>query len=204
MKIQEIAAQCPVIPVLSIADADDAVPLARALVTGGLRVLEITLRTSAALEAIRRIARDVDGAITGVGTVTVPEEFTLAADAGAVFAVSPGFTAELADAASLPWLPGIATASEAMQARRAGYSMLKLFPAETSGGTAALKALAGPFPDLRFCPTGGIGPKNAADYLRLDNVICVGGSWPAPADAVKKRDWARIEVLAREAAALAG
>lgn len=193
----------PVIPVLTIEDAEHAVPLARALCAGGIRVLEITLRTEAALEAVRRVATEVPKAIPGVGTVTRAQDFTAARVAGAKFAVSPGFSPELAAAAGdLPWLPGVATPSEVMAAMRLGYNRLKFFPAETMGGIATLKALAGPFGDATFCPTGGISAANAADYLALANVICVGGSWLAPADAVRSGDWDTITSLAKAASAL--
>jgi 2-dehydro-3-deoxyphosphogluconate aldolase/(4S)-4-hydroxy-2-oxoglutarate aldolase len=195
--------RAPVIPVLTMARAADAVPLARALVNGGLPVLEITLRTEAALAAIAAISAEVPDALPGVGTVTAAEQFGPARAAGARFAVSPGFSAELAAAAGdLPFLPGIATPTEAMAARGAGLRHLKFFPAEASGGRAALKALAGPFGDLLFCPTGGIDADNAAGYLALANVLCVGGSWVAPAAAVAVGDWPRIEGLAAGAAAL--
>jgi len=204
MALTEFLALAPVVPVLTVPSAEAAVPLARALVAGGLPALEITLRTEAALEAVRRIAAEVPDAVPGVGTVTAPEEFAAARAAGARFAVSPGFDAVLAAASDgLPWLPGIATASEAMTARRAGFRLLKFFPAEAMGGTATLKAFAGPFADLTFCPTGGIGQANAGDYLALGNVVCVGGSWPAPAAAVEAGDWDQITTLARDASALA-
>jgi len=203
MSLTDLLGDVPVIPVLTIADPGIAVPLAEALVRGGLPVLEITMRTPAALDAVHRIAKAVPAAIPGVGTLTAAAEFAAARDAGARFAVSPGFTPALADAAdALPWLPGIATASEAMAARQAGYRLLKFFPAEAMGGIAVLQALAGPFPDLGFCPTGGIGPGNAPAYLALDNVACVGGSWPAPAAALAAGDWARVESLATDASGL--
>lgn len=193
----------PVIPVLTIEDAAHAVPLARALCAGGIRVLEITLRTDAALEAVRRVAAEVPDAIPGVGTVTRAEDFTAARVAGAQFAVSPGFSPELAAAAGdLPWLPGVATASEVMAAMRLGCKRLKFFPAEAMGGIPTLKALAGPFGDVTFCPTGGINAGNAADYLALANVACVGGSWLAPGAAVKAGDWDAITALAKEASGL--
>ena len=204
MQAAEIMRSVPVIPVLTIERADDAVPLARALVAGGLTVLEVTLRTPAGPGAIARIAAEVPGAVVGAGTVTRADEFTAIRGAGARFAVSPGYTATLdAAAGEMPWLPGVATASEIMAAGATGRRALKFFPAEVSGGIAALKAFAGPFGDVLFCPTGGIGPKNAADYLALPNVACVGGSWVAPADALAGGDWARIEALAAEAAKLA-
>lgn len=193
----------PVIAVLTIEHPDHAVPLARALCAGGIRVLEITLRTEAALEAVQRVAAEVPEAIPGVGTVTRAQDFTAARAAGAQFAVSPGFSPELAAAAGdLPWLPGVATASEVMAAQRLGYDRLKFFPAQAMGAIAALKALAGPFADIGFCPTGGINAGNAADYLALANVVCVGGSWLAPAAAVRAGDWAAVTGLAQAAAAL--
>lgn len=195
----------PVIPVIAIERLEHAVPLARALVAGGVRVLEITLRTPVALQAIQAIATHVKSAIIGAGTITRPEEFDLCRRAGAVFGVSPGLTAELAAAANasgLPLLPGVMTPSEVIAARAAGFRQLKLFPAQQAGGTAMLRALAGPFPDTVFCPTGGIRAADAAEYLALANVACVGGSWLAPAEAIAAADWARVTALAREAQAL--
>lgn len=206
MNLMETLRMARVVPVLTIERAEDAAPLARALAAGGLAVLEVTLRTEAALAAIEAIAAEVGEATVGAGTVTRPDEFAAVAEAGARFAVSPGFTAKLAEAAratpQVPWLPAIATPSELMVASTAGHTCLKLFPAEASGGMAALKALAGPFPEARFCPTGGIDAANAADYLALPNVIAVGGSWPAPAAAIKAGDWDRIASLARVACKL--
>lgn len=200
--IAEILSLGRVVPVLTIERVADAVPLAEALVAGGLPALEITFRTDAALDAVRAVAQ-VPGAVPGVGTLTRADEFAAAADAGARFAVSPGFLPELAAAAGdMPYLPAVATASECMAARTAGFSCLKFFPAGPAGGVAALKALGGPFADLRFCPTGGVNADNAADYLALDNVVCVGGSWVAPRYAVAAGDWARIEQLARAASGL--
>ena len=195
----------PVIPVIVIDRLEDAVPLARALVEGGVRVLEVTLRTPAGLKAIEAIAREVEGALVGVGTITRPQDFTDAASAGAVFGVSPGLTPELIDAAlasGMPLLPGVMTPSDVIAARAAGFSELKLFPAQQAGGLGMLKALGGPFPDVTFCPTGGVSLASAPDYLALANVKVVGGSWLTPADAMKSGDWARITRLAREAAAL--
>ena len=201
--IEDVMALAPVIPVLTIEHVDDAVPLARALVRGGLPALEITLRTEAALPAIAAIAGEVPGAVPGVGTVTTAEDLAAARAAGAQFAVSPGFAADLVAAAGdLPYLPGIATASEAMAAQRAGLRFLKFFPAEAMGGRKTLAALAGPYPRLIFCPTGGVGPDNAADYLALKNVRCVGASWVAPSHAVAEAQWEVIEALAAKAAAL--
>ncbi len=205
MNISEIVRLGPVIPVLVIEQAELAVPLARALVAGGVRVLELTLRTPAALQAIRAIADEVEGAIVGAGTITRADDFERCRKAGAVFGVSPGLTAELiaaAKAGGLPLLPGVMTPSEIIAARTAGFQQLKLFPAAQAGGIGMLKALAGPFPELAFCPTGGITAATAADYLALPNVACVGGSWLAPAASVAARDWPRITALARQAQAL--
>ena len=195
----------PVIPVIVIDRLEDAVPLARALVEGGVRVLEVTLRTAAGLKAIEAIAREVEGALVGVGTITRPQDFTDAASAGAVFGVSPGLTPALIDAAlasGMPLLPGVMTPSDVIAARSAGFSELKLFPAQQAGGLGMLKALGGPFPDVTFCPTGGVTLQSAPELLALPNVACVGGSWLTPKDAVEGGDWARITRLAREAAAL--
>ena len=205
MNALEVMQAGPVIPVIVIDRLADAVPLARALVAGGVRVLELTLRTPAALEAIARVAAEVEGAIVGAGTLTRPEDVEAVQRAGAVFGVSPGLTPELAAAAragGLPLLPGVMTPSEVMAARGAGYSALKLFPAQQAGGIGMLKALGGPFPDLSFCPTGGINAATAPEFLALPNVVCVGGSWLTPADAVQAGDWARITALARAASAL--
>lgn len=200
-----LLAKCPVVPVLTIDDAKKAVPLAQALLAGGLAAIEVTLRTDAAIEAIRLIAQNVPGAIVGVGTVTKPADIDAAVKAGAKYLVSPGTPAELGRAlaqASVPSIPGCATASEAMALADLGFKTLKFFPAESSGGISWLKSIAGPLPDLRFCPTGGIDGKNAAAYLALPNVVAVGGSWPAPSAALAAGDYARITALAREAAAL--
>ncbi len=195
----------PVIPVIVIEKLEQAVPLARALVAGGVRVLEVTLRTAVGLAAIEAIAREVEGAIVGVGTITRPEDVDLALKAGAVFGVSPGLTPAVAAAAAasgLALLPGVMTPSDVMAAKAAGYSQLKLFPAQQAGGIGMLKALGGPFPDVMFCPTGGVSAATAPDFLALPNVACVGGSWLTPREAVEAADWARITSLAREAAAL--
>jgi 2-dehydro-3-deoxyphosphogluconate aldolase/(4S)-4-hydroxy-2-oxoglutarate aldolase len=203
--LERILSAAPVVPVLIVDDARAALPLARALVAGGLTAIEITLRTPAALEAIRAIAAEVEGADIGAGTVLTAEQFADAERAGASFAVSPGANPailEAADDSDLPLLPGAATPSEAMTLLEYGYALQKFFPAEPAGGTAYLKALASPLPGIRFCPTGGIDAANAAAYLALPNVICVGGSWVAPKDAVAAGDWARIEALARQAASL--
>jgi len=194
-----------VIPVLKIEDVADAVPLARALAKGGLRVIEITLRTRTALEAIRRVIGEVEDAVVGAGTILDARQFDEAAEAGSRFIVSPGVTRELLAAAAdspVPLLPGAITPGEIMMAREAGLDFLKFFPAEQAGGAAFLKALASPFAGIRFCPTGGVTAGNARDYLDLPNVICVGGSWVAPDAMVKAGDWAGIEKLAREAAGI--
>lgn len=201
------AATCelaPVVPVLTVDAIDTAVPLARALVAGGLPALEVTLRTPCALDAIRAMA-EVEGGVVGAGTLLTPADVKAAKEAGARFGVSPGATDALLDAAEahdLPLLPGAATASEAMRLLERGYTVLKFFPAEASGGAPALKAFAGPLPQIRFCPTGGVSLSNVKDYLKLPNTICVGGSWVAPADKIARGDWAGIETLAREAARL--
>ncbi|MDX8454186.1 2-dehydro-3-deoxy-phosphogluconate aldolase [Mesorhizobium sp. VK9D] len=196
----------PVIPVLKIANVADAVPLARALSRGGLRAIEITLRTADALEAIRRVAGEVEDAVVGAGTILDAKQFDEAAAAGSKFIVSPGITSQLLDAAKgspVPLLPGAITPGEIMAAREAGLRFLKFFPAEQSGGIASLKAFASPLADVKFCPTGGITARNAADYLSLSNVICVGGSWVAPDELIKTGKWDEIEALAREASKLA-
>ncbi|MGQ4268360.1 bifunctional 4-hydroxy-2-oxoglutarate aldolase/2-dehydro-3-deoxy-phosphogluconate aldolase [Nocardiopsis changdeensis] len=201
----DILALAPVMPVVVLHDAEAAVPLARALVAGGLPGIEVTLRTPAALGAIERIAAEVPEAVVGAGTVTTPELAGAAAEAGARFLVSPGATDTLAVAMAdtgLPFLPGVSTVSEALTMLERGVSELKFFPAEAAGGAAFLKSLSGPLPGVRFCPTGGITPASAPDYLALPNVGCVGGSWLTPADAVAAGDWDRITGLAREAAAL--
>jgi 2-dehydro-3-deoxyphosphogluconate aldolase / (4S)-4-hydroxy-2-oxoglutarate aldolase len=205
MDISAIAALAPVVPVLTIEQTADAVPLARALVKGGLPVLEITLRTEVALAALTAIAADVPEAVVGAGTVLQPRQFEDVRRAGARFAVSPGCTPTLAAAAraaGLPFLPGIQTVSEAMVLAEQGFGLLKFFPADTAGGLAWLKAVAAPLAGLRFCPTGGIGADSAPTYLSLGNVACVGGSWVAPRDAVAAADWRRIERLAAAAAQL--
>lgn len=201
----ELADHGPVIPVIVLHRAADAVPLARALVAGGVRVLEVTLRTPAALACIEAIAQEVPEAIVGAGTIRTPAEARAAARAGSVFGVSPGYAREVAHACrdvGLPLLPGVATASEVMAACADGFGFLKFFPATAAGGIPMLKALAGPFPDVVFCPTGGITPQTASDFLALPNVRVCGGSWLTPADAVDAGDWARITALARAAASL--
>jgi 2-dehydro-3-deoxyphosphogluconate aldolase / (4S)-4-hydroxy-2-oxoglutarate aldolase len=202
MNILDVMRAGPVIPVIVIEELAHAVPLAKALIAGGVRVLEVTLRTPVALEAIRAIAREAPEAIVGVGTLTRPEEFTEARDAGACFGVSPGLTPALIQAArdsGLPLLPGVMTPSDVIAARLAGFRELKLFPAQQAGGVGMLKALAGPFPDVTFCPTGGITVETAPDYLALPNVACVGGSWLTPRAALAAGDWEAITALARQA-----
>ncbi|MFI1163086.1 bifunctional 4-hydroxy-2-oxoglutarate aldolase/2-dehydro-3-deoxy-phosphogluconate aldolase [Streptomyces sp. NPDC020801] len=195
----------PVVPVVVLRDTADAVPLGRALVAGGLPAIEVTLRTPAALDVVRAIADGVPDAVVGAGTVIRPEQVTAAVDAGAGFLVSPGWTDVLLEAmraSGVPFLPGVSTTSEVVALLERGVREMKFFPAQAAGGTAYLKSLSGPLPQARFCPTGGIGPDTAPEYLALPNVGCVGGSWMVPADAVLARDWARIERLARAAAAL--
>lgn len=203
MTLQETLELAPVVPVLIIEEEDQAVPLARALVAGGLYALEVTLRTPAAINCIRRIAGEVEGAVVGAGTILNAAMREAAYDAGARFGVSPGLIdGEELDDGPLPLLPGIATATELMRGLSLGYSLFKLFPANVVGGVGALKAFASPFPQARFCPTGGVSLENAPDYLAQPNCICVGGSWVAPVDAVRAGDWARITELAKGAAAL--
>jgi 2-dehydro-3-deoxyphosphogluconate aldolase/(4S)-4-hydroxy-2-oxoglutarate aldolase len=202
--LDEVMGTAPVIPVIVIDRVEDALPLARALVAGGLRVLEVTLRTPAALDALRAMC-SVPGAIVGAGTVLDAAQYDAAIDAGAQFVVSPGLTERLAIAARqrvVPLLPGTATASEVMRAREAGFTRLKFFPAESAGGVGALKSLCSVFRDVRFCPTGGITAASARAYLAVPQIVCVGGSWPMPAESIARGDWSRIEVLAREASAL--
>ena len=201
----EVMKDAPVIPVIVLSDVAHAVPLARALVAGGIRMLEVTLRTPAALACIEAIAREVPEAVAGAGTVRSAADAQAAAMAGARFAVSPGYTHAVGKAChelELPLLPGVATGSEIMAAQEDGYTALKFFPAMQAGGLAMLKAWQGPFGDATFCPTGGITPSNAAEFLGLANVACVGGSWLTPADLVARGDWARITQLARDAVAL--
>lgn len=204
MNLRDLLQQARVLPVLRIVDLEHAVPLARALAEGGLRVLEVTLRSDAALEAIRRISSEVSEVVVGAGTVTRPQDFESICEAGARFAVSPGLTPELAAAGrevDLPFLPAIMTPSEALLARQRGFDTLKLFPATAAGGIDLLKALGGPLPELAFCPTGGLTAASFRDYLALPNVVCVGGSWLAPPSAVAAADWQTISDLAREATA---
>ena len=201
---EKLCRLAPIIPVLVVDDTSVARALAEALVAGGLPVLEVTLRTDAALDVIREMAQ-VEGGVVGAGTLLTPEDVQNAVDAGARFGVSPGATDRLLDAceaADLPLLPGAATASEAMALLERGYTVQKFFPAEANGGAPALKAIGAPIPQVRFCPTGGVSLKNAPDYLGLSNVLCAGGSWVAPKDLVTKGDWKAIEELAREAAQL--
>lgn len=195
----------PVIPVITINRLSDAVPLATALVAGGLPAVEITLRTTDAMDAIRLASSEVEGVIVGAGTVLTPRQYAQCVDAGSRFIVSPGTTQELLDAAresNVPMLPGAITPSEIMAMREEGYTALKFFPAEQAGGAAFLKALAAPLSGMRFCPTGGINAKNVGDYLRLPNVLCVGGSWVAPDELVQDKKWEDITKLAKKASAL--
>lgn len=197
----------PVVAVVTIDDAADAVPLAQALVAGGVRAIEITLRTPAALESIRAVAEHVPDAVPGAGTILSAQDFAAAERAGAKFAVSPGATPELlasVEKSTLPYLPGSASASEAMWLFAHGFKRQKFFPAEPAGGVEYLRALAGPLPQIGFCPTGGIRVESAPEYLKLPNVICIGGSWMTPKDKVKAKDWDGIAALSRKAAALRG
>ncbi len=205
MNTLDLAKHGPVIPVIVIQKLEDAVPMAQALVDGGVKVLEITLRTPIALQCMEAIARAVPGAIVGAGTVRSIADAKAAKNAGCQFAVSPGYTSPIGLACreiGLPLLPGVSTGSEVMQAGTDGYDFLKLFPATAVGGIPLLKALGGPFPDVKFCPTGGISLENAPQFLALPNVVVCGGSWLTPADAVAAKDWARITQLAKEAGAL--
>ena len=199
-RIEDFMALAPVVPVVTIHDVADAVPLARALTAGGLLTIEVTLRTPVALEAIATIAREAPEVVVGAGTVANPADLEAAAKAGARFAISPGATAALLEAgktSAIPYLPAIATPSELMEGLAAGYAAFKLFPAEASGGIAMLRSLGGPFPQVKFCPTGGISLETAPGYLALPNVACVGGSWMIPDKLVKAKDWAAIEAGAR-------
>lgn len=205
MSVIDILRLGPVMPVLVIDDLADAVPLARALVAGGIRVLEVTLRTPVALDAVRAVRAAVPDAVVGVGTLTSAQDLADAKAAGAVFGVSPGLTASLLDAArqtGLPLLPGTMTPSDVMTARAAGLDACKLFPAAVAGGVGMLKALYGPFADMSFCPTGGIDAASAPAYLALPNVACVGGSWLAPTALVQAQDWPAITALAKAASEL--
>ena len=201
---EEIFAAGPVVPVLVINDVEKAVPLAKALMEGGIKVLEVTLRTPAAIDVIKRIAQEVPDSLIGAGTVTNAQQLKAVVEAGAKFSISPGMTADLLKAgmdSEIPLIPGISSTSDLMKGKDAGYTHMKFFPAEASGGVKAIKSISGPFPDVTFCPTGGIGPNNYNDYLALNNVKCVGGSWLAPDDAIESGDWARITQLAKEAVA---
>lgn len=206
MTALEVMRDAPVIPVIVLHDVAHAVPLARALVAGGIRMLEVTLRTPQALACMEAIARDVPEAVAGAGTIRTVADAKASLNAGAKFGVSPGYTSAVGNACrelGLPLLPGVATGSEIMMAQEDGYTELKFFPAVQAGGLAMLKAWQGPFGDVRFCPTGGISLANAPDFLALSNVACVGGSWIVPTDAIQAGDWARITQLAREATQLA-
>jgi 2-dehydro-3-deoxyphosphogluconate aldolase / (4S)-4-hydroxy-2-oxoglutarate aldolase len=204
IQTKDVLNACPVMPVMVIQNLDDAVPLARALVAGGIKVLEITLRTPIALEAIRLISQQVSDAIVGAGTIANPVQLQAAEDAGAVFAISPGITPSLLNAANngkIALIPGIATLSELMLGMEYGLDHFKFFPAEAAGGIPMLKAIAGPFPQATFCPTGGISPGNYNEYLQLPNVACVGGSWLAPQAVVNEKNWAKVTELAKKAIA---
>ncbi|WP_018151113.1 bifunctional 4-hydroxy-2-oxoglutarate aldolase/2-dehydro-3-deoxy-phosphogluconate aldolase [Leeia oryzae] len=205
MNLDQIIAATTVMPVIVIDDLDTAIPLANALVAGGIRTLEVTLRTPKALEAIKIIKAEVPGAILGAGTITKASQLDAVIAAGASFGVSPGSTPAFLDAikaSGLPFLPGVMTPSEAMVARDAGFEVLKLFPAVPAGGVKLLDAIRGPLPEIKFCPTGGITPQTAPDFLKLPNVVCIGGSWLTPKDAIARQDWAEITRLAQEASAL--
>jgi 2-dehydro-3-deoxyphosphogluconate aldolase/(4S)-4-hydroxy-2-oxoglutarate aldolase len=205
LSIEQILKLSPVMPVVTIDDATIAGDLARALVRGGIKSIEVTLRTPVALKAIEVIARAVPEICVGAGTVLTIDDLRAAEQAGAAFAISPGATPALLDAGTksgIPYLPAVATASELMVGLSAGYKFFKFFPAAVAGGVAALKAIAGPFPDVRFCPTGGITVESATSYLALKNVLCVGGSWLTPSDLLAARDWVQVETLAQQAVAL--
>jgi 2-dehydro-3-deoxyphosphogluconate aldolase/(4S)-4-hydroxy-2-oxoglutarate aldolase len=205
LKIRDVLALAPVIPVLTVEKLEHAAPLAKALFAGGLTVLEITLRTPVALKVIEAMRVAVPDAVVGAGTLVRPEDFKRAADVGAQFAVTPGLTPQLAEAATTvgyPLLPGIISPSEILQALHFGYDTLKFFPAQPAGGIPMLQSFGGPFANVAFCPTGGITRDSAPAFLKLRNVLCVGGSWVAPTTLVDKGDWAGIEALARDAAAL--
>ncbi len=204
-KLETLLNAAPVVPVIVVENASDAVPLARALVAGGLPAIEITLRTPAALDAITAVRNEVEGAYVGAGTVLTREQVLLVEQAGCDFAVTPGVSPALLssiDDSSVPYLPGCATASEAMSLTERGYRYIKFFPAAAAGGIAYLKSLSGPLPGIKFCPTGGISLANAVDYLSLPNVQCVGGSWVAPPALIGSQSWAEIQKLAEEARAL--
>jgi 2-dehydro-3-deoxyphosphogluconate aldolase/(4S)-4-hydroxy-2-oxoglutarate aldolase len=205
--VRNLVAGNPVIPVITLDRVEDAVPLAQALVAGGLKVLEVTLRTEAAVEGIQQIIKHVPQAIVGTGTVCNEQQIKLSEDIGCQFMISPGATDNLlqaAQASSIPFLPGISSVSELMRGLEYGHRDFKFFPAEAAGGAPVLKSMSGPFGDVRFCPTGGIGVHNVMAYLSLPNVLCVGGSWIAQPKLIKEKKWTEIEQLAREAFALAG
>ncbi|MEH0422839.1 bifunctional 4-hydroxy-2-oxoglutarate aldolase/2-dehydro-3-deoxy-phosphogluconate aldolase [Streptomyces sp. B21-083] len=205
LPVSSVLDLAPVVPVVVVEELVDAVPLARALVAGGLPAIEVTLRTPVALDAIRAVADAVPDAVVGAGTLISPAQVSDALAAGARFLVSPGWTDVLLEsmrASGVPFLPGVSTTSEVVALLERGVREMKFFPAEAAGGTAYLKSLSGPLPQARFCPTGGIGPANAPEYLALPNVSCVGGSWMLPADAIAARDWDRVEALARQASTL--
>ena len=205
--MRNLLAGNPVIPVITLDRVEDAVPLAEALVAGGLKVLEVTLRTESAIEGIKQIIKHVPGAIVGTGTVCNEQQIKLSEDIGCQFMISPGATDKLLQAAqksSVPFLPGISSVSELMRGLEYGHRDFKFFPAEAAGGVPVLKAMAGPFSDVKFCPTGGIGLHNVLAYLALPNVLCVGGSWIAQPKLIQAKNWAEIEKLAREAVAFAG
>lgn len=205
MNTRDVMDISPVVPVVVIERLEDAVPLAEALHNGGIDIIELTLRSEVALAAITAIAAEVPDVVIGAGTILSRQDAEKSIDAGARFLVSPGAPTDLLDVAhewAVPWLPGVSTATEAMNLANAGYTELKFFPAEYSGGARALGALAGPLPHLTFCPTGGISPNNASDYLRLPNVACVGGSWLTPRKVLQDKDWASLTVLARAATGL--
>jgi 2-dehydro-3-deoxyphosphogluconate aldolase/(4S)-4-hydroxy-2-oxoglutarate aldolase len=201
---EEVLNSGPVVPVIVIKNIDHAVPLAKALLAGGIKVLEITLRTDVAIDAIKLISERVTGVLVGAGTVTTPEELEAVTEAGAVFAISPGLTPELLEAAnkgSIALIPGVSSVSELMIGMERGFNKFKFFPAEAAGGIKMLKSIAGPFPQITFCPTGGISPDNYSSYLALKNVACVGGSWVVPTDVIEQEDWKRITELASDAVA---
>lgn len=202
--LQSLLSKNPIVPVVTLKTADEGVKLAEALLAGGISVIEITLRTTAGLDAIREVSKRVKGMTVGAGTITTPDQFKQAADAGAEFIVSPGLTEKLANGVlqeKVPFLPGVSTTTEIMHAREFGLDTLKFFPASLSGGAGALKQFGGLFPDLKFCPTGGINIDNANDYLRLKNVVCVGGSWVAPELHINEGNWDEITHLCKEALA---
>lgn len=204
MSAEQVLSTGPVVPVIVVKQPEHAVPMAKALVAGGIRVLEVTLRTPVAMDALRAIIREVPEAIVGAGTVINTQQLKEVTDAGAQFVISPGLTESLLRAATegpVPLIPGVSTVSELMMGMDHGLREFKFFPAEASGGVKALSALAGPFPQVRFCPTGGISPANYRDYLALKSVLCIGGSWLVPDEALQQGDWERITQLAREAIA---